>query len=398
MDVVKLIKDDKSYREVLSRIDEIFDAEPNTPEGDELDLLVTLVELYEKQKYIIEAPEPISAIRFRMEQLNLKNKDLVQYIGSKSKVSEVLSGKRPLSLNMIRKLHEELGIPAEVLIKDSKSSLPDSSVMEHGKNYPFSEMFKRGWFSDFFSGSLNEAKESKEELLVRFIGPFQIDDFDICYNRKSSTEKDACIDDLLLAWRIRVMNRAIKEKLPEWNSDVLSDSFFSELVRLSYLAEGPKLAMEFLNKAGIHLIIEKHLPRTHLDGSSMLLPDRSPVVALTLRYDRLDSFWFTLFHELAHIKKHLNGERTAYFDDMTDDMDKRIEREADVFAKQKLIPDKIWQASGLSVFSSPSEINAFAYKNRISPSIPAGRLRFENKNYKVFANLIGSGEVRRLFE
>lgn len=99
-------------------MEEIFHSEPGTPEFDEMELLVSLVERYEDEKYPIEAPDPISAIKFRMEQQGLKNKDLIPYIGNKSKVSEVLSGKRSLSLNMIRKLHDGLDIPLESLIKE----------------------------------------------------------------------------------------------------------------------------------------------------------------------------------------------------------------------------------------------------------------------------------------
>ena len=201
---VKLIKTPEEHEKVLKRIEELFDAEPDTPEGDELELLVTLLELYEKEKYPISSPDPISAIKFRMEQQGLKNKDLIPYIGSKSKVSEVLSGKRALSLNMIRKLNEGLGIPAEVLIQETGKALPDSSIMKHGINFPFTEMFRRGWFKDFFNGTLNEAKELKEELLIQFIGPFKINDFSLCYNRKSDNTKSENIDDILMAWRIRV--------------------------------------------------------------------------------------------------------------------------------------------------------------------------------------------------
>ena len=155
---VRVIKTEKDYEKILNRIDEIFDAEPDTPKGDELELLVTLVELYEKEKYHINLPSPIAAIKFRMEQQGLKSKDLIPYIGSKSKVSEVLSGKRSLSLGMIRKLHEGLGIPADVLIQESGKELPDSSIMEHGINFPFTEMYKRGWFKTFFDGTLAQAK------------------------------------------------------------------------------------------------------------------------------------------------------------------------------------------------------------------------------------------------
>ena len=396
--IPKIIKSEDDYNIALNRIEEIFDAKPGSPEFDEMELLVKLVEIYEYEKYPNSSPEPNTAIKFRMEQQGLKNKDLIPYIGSKSKVSEVLSGKRALSLNMIRKLNEGLGIPAEVLIKETGKTLPDSSIMKHGINFPFTEMFRRGWFKDFFNGTLNEAKEFKEELLIQFIGPFKINDFALCYNRKSDNTKSDNIDDILMAWRIRVMNIAATEKLPVWNNENLTEEFFSELAKLSYLQEGPKLAKEFLNKAGIHFVIENHLEKSHLDGSSMLMPDGSPLIALTLRHDRLDSFWFTLFHELAHVKQHLSENNTAYFDDMYNEMSKKIEKEADSYAKEMLIPSQLWKSSGLRITSTASDIKEFASKYRISPSIPAGRLRFENKNYSVFTNLIGNGAVREMFK
>ena len=114
----KVIKTDEDYQRVLSRIDVLMDAEPNTPEGDELELLVTLVELYEDKKYPIEMPDAIEAIKFRMEQLGLNQQALVPYIGSKSKVSEVLNKKRSLSLSMMQALHKGLGIPAEILLQE----------------------------------------------------------------------------------------------------------------------------------------------------------------------------------------------------------------------------------------------------------------------------------------
>ena len=399
MMIPKIIKSEEDYNIALNRIEEIFDAKPGSPEFDEMELLVKLVEIYEDEKYPISVPDPISAIKFRMEQQGLKNKDLIPYIGSKSKVSEVLSGKRALSLNMIRKLNEGLGIPAEVLIKETGKTLPDSSIMKHGINFPFTEMFRRGWFKDFYNGTLNEAKELKEELIIKFIGLFNINDFAISYNRKSESQAEPeNINDILMAWRIRVMNKAITEKLPAWNKEVLTDEFFFELAKLSYFQEGPKLAKEFLNKAGIHFVIEQHLDKTHLDGSSMLMPDGSPLIALTLRYDRLDSFWFTLFHELAHVQKHLTEIKMAYFDDMFNEMNKKIEKEADAYAKQMLIQDSLWKSSGLRITSSTAEIKAFASQLRINPAIPAGRLRYENKNYSVFTNLIGNGAVREMFK
>jgi len=394
----KLIKTEEEYEAALNRIEEIFDSKPGTPEGDEMELLVKLVEIYEEEKYPISAPDPISAIKFRMEQQGLKNKDLIPFIGSKSKVSEVLSGKRELSINMIRKLHEGLGIPAEVLIQDTKKSVPLSEVMEHGVNFPFTEMYNRGWFKDFFNGSLAEAKKQTESILNQFISPFSVKDVEVCCNRKSEKNEADNINDILMAWRIRVMNIAAKEKLPEWDPSRLSEDFFTYLAHLSIFDQGPKLAKEFLNKAGIHFVIEEHLNKTYLDGSSMLMPDGSPLIALTLRYDRLDSFWFTLFHELAHVKLHLSNKSKAFFDDMTNDMHKEIEKEADSYANEMLISENDWKNEHLNRYSETGDIEYFADKLKISPAIPAGRIRYETKNYKMFTGLIGNGTVKGMFE
>lgn len=117
MENIKLIKTEEDYKEALKLADELFDAKPDTPEGDKLELIVTLIEIYEKEHFPIDNPTPIEAIKFRMDQMGLLPKDLVPFIGSKSKVSEILSGKRTLSLNMIRQLASGLNIPVEVLIQ-----------------------------------------------------------------------------------------------------------------------------------------------------------------------------------------------------------------------------------------------------------------------------------------
>lgn len=114
---IKLIKTEEEYKEALKLAEELFDSEPDTPDGDKLDLVVTLIEKYEKEHFPIDDPSPIEAIKFRMDQMGLSAKDLVPFIGNKSKVSEILSGKRTLSLNMIRRLAEGLDIPLEILIK-----------------------------------------------------------------------------------------------------------------------------------------------------------------------------------------------------------------------------------------------------------------------------------------
>ncbi len=116
----KLIKTETEYEAALARVDTLMSACPGTEDGDALELWVNLIQAYEEEHYPIPTPDPVEAIRFRMEQQNLKPADLVPYLGSKSKVSEVLSGKRSLSMTMIRKLRQGLGIPAESLLGELK--------------------------------------------------------------------------------------------------------------------------------------------------------------------------------------------------------------------------------------------------------------------------------------
>ncbi|MBL7931830.1 MAG: helix-turn-helix domain-containing protein [Bacteroidia bacterium] len=115
---INLIKTEKEYQKALKRLEVIFDAKKGSKAGDELELLSLLIDNYEKEKYTIDLPDPIEAIKFRMEQLGYKQKDLADVVGLKSRVSEILNRKRKLTLEMVRSLHEVLGIPTDVLVKE----------------------------------------------------------------------------------------------------------------------------------------------------------------------------------------------------------------------------------------------------------------------------------------
>jgi len=113
----KTEKSEEDYQKAIARLEEIFDATMNTPEGDELEVLGILIDIYEHEHFPIDVPDPIEAIKFRMEQMNYSQSDLAQIVGLKSRASEILNRKRKLSLEMIRKLHEHLHIPADILIR-----------------------------------------------------------------------------------------------------------------------------------------------------------------------------------------------------------------------------------------------------------------------------------------
>lgn len=115
---LKILKTEHEYQAALKRLEKIFDSKKNSKNANELELLVLLIEKYENEHYFIDLPDPIEAIKFRMEQQGLKQKDLAEVIGLKSRVSEILNRKRKLTIEMIRKLHIALRIPTEVLIKE----------------------------------------------------------------------------------------------------------------------------------------------------------------------------------------------------------------------------------------------------------------------------------------
>ena len=117
---LKLIKTDVEYQEALNRLEEIFDAKIGTPESDEADILGLLIDEYEKKHYPIDAPDPIDAIKIRMEEMDLKQKDLVGVIGGKSRVSEILNRRKKLTVDMVRSLALRLNLSAQILINDYK--------------------------------------------------------------------------------------------------------------------------------------------------------------------------------------------------------------------------------------------------------------------------------------
>ena len=156
------VNTEEEYDAALERIEDLWGAEIGTPEGDELDVLLVLVRVYEEAHYPVPAPDPIEAIRFVMDQQGLKQVDMVPYIGSRSKVSEVLNGKPALTLSMIRSLHSGLGIPAEILIRES-SNFPDDGEDVDWNCFPVKEILNRGWVFDF------DYKTQTEEIVRNLV-------------------------------------------------------------------------------------------------------------------------------------------------------------------------------------------------------------------------------------
>ncbi len=394
--MIKVIKSEDEHRAALAEISTLIDRDPDsgTPEADRLELLTLLVENFESQAFPKRVPEPLEAIRFRMEQQNLKQRDLVPYIGSPSKVSEVLSGKRTLTLSMMRALHSQLGIPASVFLGEGKS-INETDETIPWDQFPLKEMIARNWITGSTKG------DKPERLLAQFFArlgsPMQIA---AVFKKTETTRSTGSLNKYALAaWSARVMIRATESRpKADYKPDSVDLEFMLEVARLSWSESGPRLAQEFLRKHGIPVIIEPHLANTHLDGAALMYGLDHPVIGLTIRHDRLDNFWYCLMHELAHISLHYGQGFTHFFDnfDVKESGNPR-EQEADRLAGNALIPDEEWKKSPAKSLRSPEAAQHLARKLRIHPAIVAGRMRREAGSYKILNQMIGQGKVRLCF-
>lgn len=398
---VRVIKTHRDYDAAVVRLSALMDEDmaPGSSKEAELELLALVIESYERSRVEPVVPDPIEAILFRMDQLGLKKVDMVPYMGSLPKVSEVLAKKRPLNLAMIRKLHHDFGIPADVLLANTDDAVDLSEELSYEPTkFPIKEMVNRGYFEGF-QGTFGEARDNAEELIRSFMRGIPLQSTHQARLRAPMHQSGSRLMDeyALLTWRIAVLKKARRIKLKSSYVDgSLTDERLTELTRLSRFEQGPRLAQEFLADMGIALVFENHFNKTYLDGAAMF-DGVLPVVALTLRHDRLDNFWFALMHELMHVKVHLGPDRSFIADNLEDKVHRQTEeeREADVGARDVLIPQAEWLASTLVNSPTMDAAVALADKLRIHPTIVAGRVRFESGNWRLLSSI--KAEVRFQF-
>ena len=402
---VRVIKTQRDYDAALARLSALMDEEftPGSNKEAELELLALVINSYESNKVAPVRPDPIEAILFRMDQQRLTKKDLVPYFGSLSKVSEVISRKRPLSLSMIRKLHTGLSIPADVLIGDADDEDVDlaSEPQYNYAKFPMQEMLDRGYFPDF-KGGIKQVKEYAEDLMRKFMRGALGETARPALLRAPLHQSGSRVMDeyALLVWRIAVLKKARSQKpSTQYKEGSITGEWLRDLSKLSRFDQGPRLAQEFLADSGIILVVEEHFKKTYLDGAAML-DDSIPIIALTLRHDRMDNFWFALMHELVHVQKHLNASHLFIADNLEDKTrSSKEEHEADEGARDALIPSVEWEKSVVKTNHTAESAVELADKLRIHPAIVAGRIRYETENWRVLTGLLGAkGDVRKNFE
>lgn len=390
---IKVVKSEAQYRVYLEEVERLAgsDPDPETHEGARLELLAKLVEDYEKQRYVFNRPDPIEAVRFRMEEQGLRQKDIADLLGGKNRASEILTQKRPLTLPMIRALHERLGIPADLLIGESAPTGDRANYDIEPQDLPYQTLVRRGWI----------AKDTPPaEVLKRYLAPIGSPVFlkhTLTFGISPRTNRTH-----LWLWlaRVRELAEVSVSRLGKFSRDVVDIDLLRYVARLSWMEKGPRLAIDFLAERGIAVIVEPKLPGTRVDGAALFNSNGAPLVALTIQHDRLDNFWFTLLHELAHVWKHLDAKTyRAIIDEeieQTKDPEAK-ELEANEIANDALLPRAIWRRSDAFRNPTAASIKALATEQQIHPAIVAGRVRFERHNYALFSALVGHRQVRQLF-
>lgn len=377
---IRPIRTDEDYQSALKQAKALF-GQSSQNDVDELEVLQALIERWERSEHFVEAATPAQAIKFRMAQAGLSQRDLMPYLGSKSRVSEILNGQRQPTVDQIRALHQHLGIPIASLVGASKHEpavRPSStSVAAEGALRKLGLMKKK----ETLAGFLSRSKASAPAVAML---------------RKTRTERTNAKTDMaaLEAWCAAALVRAEKITIKKVKiSDPMKAA--RQLAKLSTLRDWHGQIFAALHRMGIILVILEHLPGTFLDGAAMCRGDGVPVIALTLRHDRLDNFWFTLLHEFAHVVCHLGPDRQIILDDLDVTSSQVIEAEADAFARNALIPPAIWRP--IDEDSSTEEVLEAAKEAGVHPAIAAGRWRFEHSDYRRFSKLIGRGDVKSVF-
>ena len=393
MDSIKVIKTEADYEKALVKIEELIDQEPteDSAEADQLEVLAMLAEKYEEEHFPVNLPDPISAIEFRMDQLDMKPVDLEPYIGPLSRISEVLSGKRPLTKKMVQSLESGLGIPAKVLLSKKPNSLDE--MIDSWPKKLIGTMEARGYFVGI------NGNDTRQKLRSFFNGVGAGSNIPAMLRQSGHRLAPTTDKYAKAAWSARVVNVANETQTKGYAIGSITPKLMRSIAKLSIHPDGPLRAQKSLENKGVVLVFEPHLPKTRLDGAVLRSKDGRPIVGLTLRHNRLDNFWFTLMHELAHISLHYDSNNGQFWDELQikglhlDDK----ENEADKLAQQTLVPDEKWDRSNAKNYPTEASAQMLADDLGVDITIVVGRIRFESQDWTILSSIANKRTIIGLF-
>lgn len=337
---------------------------------------------------------PDILIRARIAR-RMSQKDLGTFLGIAEQQVQRYEAERYRSASLERL--SDVAAALDITVRESAQLRTATPAADAAlSTYPITEMFKRGYFDDF-GGSAAEARKTAEVLVPAFFRQAAYALQPMALHRRTFRSGSNPQMGALAAWEARVCILAERQRPPSaFDPTTVTPDWLSGLVRLSPYEDGVGRARRYLFDAGIALVLEPHLPGTLLDGAAMRSPSHIAIAALTLRYDRLDNFWFTLLHEVGHLALHIReGGYQAIFDDTDASDASPIEDEADRFAQEALIPEEQWRLCVSRFTRTEKAVATDAARLGVHPAIIAGRIRREAGDYTLLRGLVGVGEVRR---
>lgn len=289
---------------------------------------------------------------------------------------------------------------AEPILVPTRGEL-QTVLEELSRSETVREMSRRKWIHPSVTMLKNRVTERSNALLDFLVEQRAVAPAYTMFKGRRPSAKQALLDDFATrAWVGHLTQRALECPMAvTFRSSNIDRDFLTSLAQLSARADGPACALEAVRERGICVMLESSLPGMSVDGASFHVAGAPPVVALTARHDRLDNFWFTLFHELGHIVLHLSdpgGDIFVDAEEASEGDDVEEEAEANAFAKDSLIPRDIWLRSEAYRSGSEASVVALAKQLGIHPAIVAGRIRYERRDFRIFDRLIGRGLVREV--
>ena len=327
---------------------------------------------------------PGEFIREEMEYRNWTNEDLAQVMDlSQKTISELLNNKQRITIDTAYILGKVFGQSPQywlnldtnyrLRLKETNGESHESEIKSKiYERMPVNEMRKRGWIKDF-----NDIDELKN-IFVEFwklseFDPIKIDSLHVPHTRKSDAWQKYN-EYYLLAWTQMAKSASGQSTVPEYSKKRL-EAIADEITGYSMKKQGVAGFLRALTGCGVKFICLSHLPRTYLDGASFI-HDGNPVIVYTVRYDRVDNFWFTIAHEIGHVLKHIRNEKDIFIDDLKGEDKSRVEKEADQFAERVLkVPDILTYFKKYKNYISEKRVMECSEENMLHPSIITGILK-----------------------
>jgi HTH-type transcriptional regulator/antitoxin HigA len=257
------------------------------------------------------------------------------------------------------------------------------------------DMIELGWLS----GDASKDNELQAQTIVTLLHGFPQSSPALLRGSLDVIEVRNIKDPRLTAWLAYLNWLSTRER---YDSPYILGSVnvetLQQVARLSVHEDGPVRAIKYLRQFGVSVHVTRAIPGTRVDGCAFWCLANRPLIGLSLRYDRLDNFWFSLLHECAHVALHVTGPNQAFADDFSvrDDLED-VEVEANLAAADAAIPRAKWKRSEASKWPTATNIERIAREAGVHPSIVAGRVRYERNDYTLFGKLIGQGQVAKLF-